>query len=97
MGFKARKKATSPLAIGNSVLIRTVTHYHIGRIVGLDDTEILLEQASWIACTARFANSLAEGILDEVEPFPNDDIVSVARGACVDVVKWNHALPREQK
>ena len=82
--------------VGDCVFIRTVTLYYVGRVVGFSDTEILLEEASWIADTGRFMQALATGSLSEVEPYP-EGIVCVNRTAIIDASKWLHALPRTQK
>jgi hypothetical protein len=88
-----KSAVASPIAVGNAVLIRCVTLYYTGRIVGLTDTEILIEDAAWIADTGRFAEALQSGQLNEVEPYPNG-VVSIARGSVLDVSSWKHALPR---
>jgi hypothetical protein len=92
----ASAKTQSPLTVGEKVLIRTVSFFQLGRIVGLTPTEILLNDASWVADTARFSNALKTGQLNEVEPFP-DGVISVNRLAVVDVCVWAHDLPREVK
>lgn len=81
--------------IGKSVFIRTVTMYHTGRIVGIDDKFIVLEDAAWVADTGRFSDALKTGELCEVEPV--DGRVLVSLGAVVDIFEWNHKLPRKQK
>jgi hypothetical protein len=94
---KATKKATSPFTVGNKVFIRTVTNYFVGEIVAVDKDEILLKNASWVASTKRWADTIANGALDEVEPYPEGMIVSVNRGAYVDACEWRHELPRKQR
>jgi hypothetical protein len=91
----AKPKPVSPLTLGNTVLIRTVTHYHVGTIVLLDASEIVLSGASWVADTGRFGQMLKTGTLSEVEPFV--DLVSVSRNAYVDATLWPHPLPTEAK
>lgn len=81
--------------IGQSYLIRSVTMYYTGRLVRVTDTDLVLEDAAWIADTGRFFTALKTGSLNEVEPFV--DPVILPRGAIVDVTKWNHPLPRDQK
>ena len=81
--------------IGKCYLIRTVTMTELGRLVRITDSDLVLEDASWVADTGRFAAALKDGTLSEVEPFPNEVIVS--RGAIVDGAEWPHALPREVK
>lgn len=88
-------QAQSPLRLGNKVFIRTVTNYHVGQIVGLTDDEVILTDAAWIADTARFHDALKSGIFKEIEPFIG--IVSVGRGAIIDVTDWPHKLPLVQK
>jgi len=85
------KKVLNPIRVGNAVLIRTVTHYHTGRIAQITPTEIVLTNAAWVASTGRFNAALVNGTLEEVEPFPGP--VAVNRGAIVDVTDWTHKLP----
>ena len=86
---------THSLTVGQAVFIRTVTMAYTGRIESITDTDIVLSDAAWIPVTARFNDMLLAGDLDEVEPYPAG--VIVMRGAIVDVAKWSHQLPREQK
>jgi hypothetical protein len=79
--------------VGNSVLIRTVTSYFTGRVVALTESEVILQDAAWVADAGRFSAALTTGSLSEVEPYPSE--VSVGRGAIVDVTTWSHALPRD--
>lgn len=81
--------------IGKCYLIRTVTMHYTGRIVSVTDSDVVLEDAAWIADTGRFADALKSGSLLEVEPYPGR--VAVCRGAMVDFSEWSHALPRAQK
>jgi hypothetical protein len=81
--------------IGEKYLIRTVTMHHLGQIKSVTDTDIVLEDASWLAVDCRFYNTLKDGCVDEIEPFIDDAIV--ARGSIVDATVWRHELPRNQK
>ena len=81
--------------IGQVYFIRSVTHYYIGRLVSVTDTDLVLSDASWIPCTARFHNFLKEGKQNEVEPFVDD--VIVARGGIIDATLYQQAIPRTQK
>ena len=86
------KKAKSPIRVGQAVFVRTVTYHYTGRIIEISDGEIVLDQAAWIADSGRWANALATGQLNEIEPYPG--VISIARGAVVDVSPWNHELPQ---
>lgn len=81
--------------IGKNFLIRTVTMYHTGRVVAINDKFLVLEDAAWIPDTGRFSDALKTGELAEVEPV--DGRVRVSLGAVVDIFEWNHELPRTQK
>lgn len=92
---KIASKSRNPLQVGNAVFIRTVTGFFTGRIIELDDADIVLDDAAWVADTGRFSAAMATGLLNEVEPYPG--IAVVSRGALVDACVWAHALPRKVK
>jgi hypothetical protein len=94
-GLLSQPAKSTFFVVGRAYLVRTVTHYYTGRLVAVNDAELLLEDAAWIADTGRYADSLASGSLGEVEPMQGNLILS--RGAIVDAVEWKHALPRDQK
>ncbi len=81
--------------LGGNVFVRTVTHHYTGTLAAADESFLLLDDAAWIADDGRFADALASGQLNEVEPYPGACLVS--RGAVLDVSAWDHALPRSQK
>lgn len=89
-------KAQSLLAVGNKVLIRTVTNYFTGEIVEVEGSEVTLKEAAWIADTGRFHQALKTGELNEIEPMP-DGMVTIGRGAIIDICTWSNDLPRKQK
>jgi hypothetical protein len=83
----AKKSAAAPAAhpyqIGKTYVIRTVTMIQLGRLTAVYPQELVLEDASWIADTGRFANFLKDPELrSESEPFCAPCIVG--RGAIVD-------------
>ena len=81
--------------VGKCYFIRSVTMYYTGRLVRITDTDLVLENAAWIADTGRFHTALKTGTLNEIEPFVNP--VILPRGAIVDATIWNHPLPTDQK
>ncbi len=93
------KKTTirNPLYVGNTVFIRTVTHYYTGKVEAVSKTEVLLSSCAWIADTGRFSDALDKGQFNEVEPYPAGAIVSIERGGMVDTSDFKHALPTVQK
>ena len=84
-----------PFTIGQSYLVRCVTHYYVGRLIAVGPMELTLENASWVADTGRFGECLKKGTLSEVENMPGS--VIVGRGAIIDAVHWTHDLPTVSK
>jgi hypothetical protein len=94
---RAKKIPEQPYDVGGSYLIRTVTHYWIGRLVCIFPGELVIEQASWVAFTGRWGELHAAGKWSqqaEIEVMPADARVVVARGAIVDASPWPHGLPQ---
>lgn len=91
-GAQASSPAHNPYPMG-PVFIRTVTMHYTGRLVEVGPSELVLEDAAWVADSGRFGAALASGDLKEVEPFPAGRVV-IGRGAVVDCVAWPHDLPR---
>lgn len=80
--------------VGSAVFIRTVTYHCTGRVVGIVDGFIELDDSAWIADSGRFADALETGELDEVEPTKR---MWVSIASIVDFFEWKHDLPTEQK
>ena len=80
--------------VGKSWFFRTVTYHMVGKVEKLIGRIVQLSNASWIADSGRFMNTIKNGELSEVEPvgecFVNLDTVT-------DFFPWNHQLPTEQK
>lgn len=81
--------------IGKNVFVRTVTHHYTGKLVAAGDGFLTLDDAAWIADDGRFADALAKGNLNEIEPYPGRCLVGI--GAVLDLSEWLHDLPRTQK
>ncbi len=81
--------------VGQPYLIRTVTMIDTGVLVGMNDHEIILRDAAWIADTGRFSVTLKTLDFSEVEPFP-DGLVAIGRGSIIDAVRIANA-PRQVK
>jgi len=89
---KERKGAWT---VGEKYIIRTVTMIQTGRLLYMDDHELVLGDAAWIADTGRWADAISTGSLNEIEPFEDD--VIVGRSAIIDATVWRHSLPRSKK
>ena len=85
--YKPRKQG--PWMIGKQYFIRTVTMALHGTLVEVNEHELVLMDAAWIADTKRFHQFITgqaqEGI--EVEPFPRHKPVIVGRGALIDAAE----------
>lgn len=93
---KVQQKDNSPWLLEENYFIRTVTMALMGKLVDITEKELILESASWIADTGRFATFLKDGEVDEVEPFPEGQVI-VGRGALIDATVWKHDLITKQK
>jgi len=83
--------------IGCAYMIRTVTMIDTGLLIAVTDQELVLKHAAWIADTGRFADALISLEFNEVEPFPDEEVI-VGRGTVIDAVKISvDKLPRLQK
>jgi hypothetical protein len=94
-GSKSTSKS-HPYKIGGNYLFRTVTMIQTGRLVEVGDQELVLEDAAWIADTGRFSESLIKCEFNEVEPFPEGQVI-IGRGSIIDAVLLKGNLPRSLK
>ena len=85
----------TPFAVGQSYAVRTVTMIVVGKVVGVVGQFLVLSDAAWVADTGRFADFLAKGNANEVEPA--DGRVFLGLGSIVDVYEWKHSPLRIQK
>ncbi len=85
----------SPYHIGKNYFIRTVTMIQIGRLVGVTEKELVLEDAVWVADAGRFTQAFTDGALSEVELFPKGEVI-VGRGSVIDACVWDRDLPKDQ-
>jgi hypothetical protein len=86
---------TFPEPVGQNIFVRTVTMYYLGCVDKVCGQWLTLKDASWVADTGRFGDFLKEGKGHEIEPFQKN--VHIPLGSIIDVTKFDHALPREQK
>jgi len=88
-------KSKDALKVGDAYIVRTVTFHYTGRLKAMWDGWLVLTDAAWVADSGRWADALAKGTLNEVEPYVSE--VCINRAAIVDVTAWTHDLPRAQK
>ena len=90
-------KVNHPFQLGKNYLIRTVTMIYTGKLEAVYEKELVISSAAWIAETKRWADSVKTGDFEEVEPYPDDCLVTIGRGAILDATPVSWALPRDQK
>lgn len=95
LGFSDKPAQVHFWIIGNKYFIRTVTMALVGRLKSIDDKELVLSDASWIADTGRFSDAMKTGDFDEVEPFCSDILIN--RSSIVDATNYAKSLPLSQK
>lgn len=92
-----QKEDNSHWEIGANYLLRTVTHIDTGRLIKVTATELVVEDAAWIADTGRYSDSIKDNAkFNEVEPYPDGAIVIVNRASLIDAIVIE-TLPRKQK
>ncbi len=94
--FGQRTASENPFNIGANYFIRTVTHHLTGKLVGVTQQELVLENAAWIADDGRLTEALATCKFNEVEIFPTNSKVIVGRGSLIDAVEIT-SIPTSQK
>lgn len=88
----AKKKIPHPIRMDNTVFIRTVTHYYVGKIAIIDKETLVLVDASWVAWpNEQHGEILATGKISDTQRIPHP--VALGRGAIIDVTDWPHKLP----
>lgn len=100
--FLGHEKTTAPTdefgwEIGANYFIRTVTHHIVGKLEAVTEHELWIRDGAWVADDGRFHECLRDGKVNEVEPFPEGELIPVGRGALIDACPWRHALLREVK
>ena len=85
-----------PWRPGKNYFVRTVTHHHTGKLVGVTQHELVLENAAWIADDGRLTDALTKCTFSEVEMFPKGTQVIIGRGSIIDAVEIT-SIPESQK
>lgn len=95
MSITTAPQSIMDLYADKNVIVRTVTFNYTGRLVAeLRGGALVMEDVAWIADSGRWAKALSTGDLDEVEPYPDGQVVV---SAVVDVAEWAHDLPRKTR
>ncbi len=93
----ASAQCPSQYPVGKNVIVRTVTMIYTGRLEKVTASDLVLVDCSWIPETDRFMQFVAEGKVNECEPYPDGLPVFINRGALLDMCEFKAALPRSQK
>jgi len=80
--------------IGKKFFFRGVTYHLLGRVKRKVGSFLVLEDASWIADSGRFMQTIMDGVVKEVEPVEE---AYINLEAVVDFFPWKHSLPTVQK
>lgn len=83
--------------IGKRYFIRTVTMHLHGLLIDIDEHELTLTNAAWIADSGRFMDFITgKKQPNEVEPFEKMAIVKVGRGALVDATQLDQKFEAQK-
>jgi hypothetical protein len=80
---------------GDSVFIRTVTHYYTGRIRRITRSWIVLDEVTHVFDTGSFESFFRQGNASIAERLP--DGWCIARNGITDGGPWAHSLPLKAK
>jgi len=94
---EAPTKQSSAYPVGKNVIVRTITMIYTGVLEQVTETDFILRQCAWIPETGRYAEFVEKGVVNECEPYPEDLIVYINRGAYLDMCELKATLPRSQK
>jgi len=83
------------LQVGKNYFIRTFSYHYVGKLVAINENNLILENASWVADSGRFGEALVNGKLSETEKYVHD--VVLFRNSLLDATEWQHELPKESK
>lgn len=89
--------ASTEYPVGKNVIVRTVTMIYTGKLVAATNSDFVLTECSWIPETGRYMDFVANGTVNECEPYPDDLEVFINRGALLDMCELKGSLPRKQK
>jgi hypothetical protein len=97
--FGSNKETTTPYdyLLNKNTIVRTVTMIYTGKLISIHPQELVMVDVSWIPETERYMQFVSEGAVKECEPYPNNMVVVIGRGAILDVVELCKPLPRSQK
>lgn len=95
LGAKSEKKSDYP--VGKNVIVRTVTMIYTGRLEDVTETDLILNDCSWIPETDRYMQFVENGSVKECEPYPDGRLVYINRGALLDMCELKKDLPRSQR
>lgn len=86
--------------IGQNVIVETLGRNYTGKLVQVTPTDLVLEDAAWIADSRRWADFLQQGSKlagVEIEPYPDGAPVVVNRSVVVAYSLFEPELPRAQQ
>ena len=87
----------SKYPVDKNVIVRTVTMIYTGKLVEVTDSDLVLDDCSWIPETDRYMQFVENGSVNECEPYPSGLLVYINRGALLDMCELRSKLPRSQK
>lgn len=83
---------TRPFKVGETILCRTVTFYHVGKVIGFRGRQfVTLGDAAWIPDTGKFVEAVNAGQFAVSENLPGP--IHVNYESIVDWIGWPHKLP----
>lgn len=75
-------------------LFRCMTYHHVGIVHAINEKEIVILKATWVATSARWHQTFLLRKLGEFEVLQQDIPVILSRNAIVDITFFPHEPPK---
>jgi hypothetical protein len=82
--------------VGKNYFIRALWKHYTGKLIMVTEQSLIINKAAYILDDGRFMDAMKTGVFAEVEPYPEDEEVLIAKYHIQDAHIWNHPLPRTQ-
>lgn len=88
-----------PFDVGTAYLFRTIGYHWLGKVASIRGKFLVLEDATWVADTGRYSESLSGKIAElsssELEPSPRPVVLNTDH--ITDAVSWPFQIPKVVK
>lgn len=81
------------IEVGLCYMVKTHTHYYLGKVIAVNFAEIVLTEAFEVYDTGSLEECYGQGKIKSYEAFPKDAKVSIPVGSINGTISWTNKLP----